>query len=109
MADITAQAMMDEARRELDGPDGGEHPVTLDDVRFSRGAQLTIGFAVKEIAERCGLFPGDLTRRLRGRMYWMEGSENLMIVFPVPEVEAEMLVEIPRGHWWFKDAEAPTQ
>jgi len=110
MADSsTANKAFEAAQRALDEKLESAHRVTLGDVRFSQGAMYTIGLAVKEIAEKCGLFTGELTKRLQGHMYWLEGSESLMILFPVPEIQAEMMVEIPQGHWWFKDADERTQ
>lgn len=87
----------------------GAHRVELGDVQFSKNAQYTIGLAVKEIAERCGLYVGEITKRLTGDMFWLEENESLMIVFPVPEIQADMMVEIPAGHWWFRDADVPSQ
>lgn len=87
----------------------GAHQVLLQDVRFSDNAKCTIGLAVKDIAARCGVFPHDITSRMRGRMYWLEEDESLVIVFPVPDMDADMLVEIPRGHWWFREVSRHTQ
>lgn len=85
------------------------HRVYLDEVSFTREAMYTLGLAVKEVAERVGVFPREIIKKLKGHMYWDERTENLFIVFPVPEIEADMMVEIPRDHWWFKDAGGPTQ
>jgi len=87
----------------------GAHRVTLADVSLSDSAKYTIGLAVKDIASQLGMFDHELIRRLRGEMYWLEKSEDLVIIFPVPEIGADMLVEIPQGHWWFKEADAATQ
>ncbi|MBU1002972.1 MAG: hypothetical protein KKE73_10665 [Proteobacteria bacterium] len=83
----------------------GAHRVYLTDVFFSDNAKYTIGLAVKDIASQCGLFDHEITKHLVGDMYWLEESESLIIIFPVPAIEAEMLVEIPQGHWWFRDAD----
>lgn len=110
MADIsTASKTFETAGKDIGTILEGAHRVYLNDVSFSQGAMHTIGLAVKEVAEKCGLFPNEVTKRLRGHMYWLEENESLMIVFPVPEIEADMMIEIPEGHWWFKNAEAPTQ
>lgn len=85
------------------------HRVFLSDVGFSKNAMSTIGFAIKDIAQKCGVFPHDITSRMQGHMYWLEECESLIIVFPVPEIEADMMVEIPEGHWWFKDMNRHTQ
>ena len=99
---------------EESGPDfknhfAGAHRVTLADVSFSDNAKYTIGLAVKDIASQLGMFDHEITRRLVGEIYWLEESEDLIILFPVPEIGADMLVEIPSGHWWFKDADSATQ
>ena len=87
----------------------GAHRVCLTDVSFSRSAMGTIGLAIKDIAAQCGVFPQDITKHMRGHLYWVEDSENLLIIFPIPEIGADMLVEIPEGHWWFKDVARHTQ
>ncbi|WP_461211083.1 hypothetical protein [Desulfocurvus sp. DL9XJH121] len=86
----------------------GAHRVYLTEVAFSRSAQCTIGLAVKDIAARCGVFAADIVKAMCGHMYWLEKDESLVIVFPVPQLEADMLVEIPRGHWRFRDQDLHT-
>ncbi|NJB66365.1 hypothetical protein GGQ74_000005 [Desulfobaculum xiamenense] len=90
---------------ELDGHRDEAHEVQLADVEFTTNAKYTIGLAVKEIAAHCGMLPHELTRRMRGRMFWQEATEDLMIVFAVPELEADMMIEIPKGHWRFRGAD----
>lgn len=110
MADIsTASRSFEQHGAQMAKSLEGAHRVTLQDVQFSKNAQYTIGLAVKEIAERCGLYVGEITKKLRGDMYWQEEDESLVIVFPVPEISADMMIEIPEGHWWFKGADVPSQ
>lgn len=104
-----AQKEFEKAGLEMGERLSGAHRVFLADVSFSRSAMTTIGMAIKDIAERCGVFPQDITRGMQGHMYWLEDSESLIVVFPVEEIGADMLVEIPEGHWWFKDVNRHTQ
>lgn len=81
------------------------HKVMLEDVEFTANAKYTIGLAVKEVAAYCGLMPRELTSKLKGHMFWMEGTQTLTIIFPVEELGADMMVEIPREHWRFRHAD----
>lgn len=92
---------------ELDAPDAvpEAHEVFLADVEFSPNAKYTIGLAVKEVAAHCAMMPKELTSRMHGKMFWVESTRNLVIIFPVPELEAEMMIEIPKEHWRFRDAD----
>lgn len=111
MSDAISQAsrVFEDSGRAFNKHFAGAHKVYLTDVSFSDNAKYTIGLAVKDIASQLGLFDHEITKRLTGEMYWLEESEDLVIIFAVPEINADMLVEIPRGHWWFRDADAATQ
>ncbi|MGE4297975.1 MAG: hypothetical protein AB7E47_08100 [Desulfovibrionaceae bacterium] len=95
--------------RDLHRSEEVAHRIQLTEVDFSPGARATIGLAVRHIAEQYLLEPSDLARRMQGEIYWIEPSDKLMIVLPVPEADADMFVEVPAGHWRFKDRDSHTQ
>lgn len=88
-----------ETRSELVGK---SHELSLSDVAFTRDAMYTLGLAVKEVASHVGLFPSEITSRMKGRIYWTEGIDILTIIFAVPEIDADMVVEIPKDYWRFR-------
>ena len=71
-----AQKEFEKAGLEMGERLSGAHRVFLADVSFSRSAMTTIGMAIKDIADRCGVFPQDITRGMQGHMYWLEESRE---------------------------------
>lgn len=75
------------------------HRLSPLDVELSPAAKTTVGMAAQEIALQLEM-PLDLIKaRTMGKMYWLEPSDELMIVISMPEIEADMFVNIPAGHW----------
>jgi hypothetical protein len=91
-------------RGEISDTEGFRHALSLSDVSFTRDAMYTLGLAIKEIANYIGVFPNEISSRLDGDLYWTEGIDTLTIVFQVPEIEAEMIIQIPKEHWGFREA-----
>jgi hypothetical protein len=79
------------------------HPLDITDVSFSKQAQMTLREAVSKIAEYCQVDPGLLSEKLDQKVYWLEPSCILMITIDVPEIDADMFIEIPPGHWWINE------
>ena len=78
------------------------YELSLRDIEFSREARLTLGLAVMEIASSLAIEAAQLTRRMPGKVFCLGSTGKLMIEFSVPELEADMFVEIPAEHWHFK-------
>lgn len=95
--------------RQVEHEDHAAHRVHPWDVEFSRSAMITIGSAVKQIAAHLGVSPKAVTKGMFGEMYWLEPSNRLMLVIPVPKAEADMFVEIPEGHWHIRERNQATQ
>lgn len=76
-------------------------PVSRSQVMFSDDAKATIGEAFREVAWTLCCDPRALTRGATGEILWHPDSDALSIRLDVPELEAEMYIEIPAGHWAF--------
>ncbi len=107
---MNANTAQDISRQlEQSSEDHSAHRVQPWDVEFSRNAMITIGSAVKDIAAYIGVDPKIVTRGMFGEMYWLEPSNRLMIVIPVPRAEADMFIEIPQDHWRIRERNQATQ
>lgn len=93
---------------ELPVKDEVARDVTMADVRISVEARMTIGQAMKDIAAIVKMPEADLIRRMQGKMQWREPSGMLTVSFYVPEVDADMYIDIPKEHWEFKDKDLLT-
>lgn len=76
-------------------------PVSRSQVVFSDDARVTIGEAFRQVAWTLCCDPRALTRGATGEILWHPGTDTLSIRLDVPELEAEMYIEIPEGHWSF--------
>lgn len=77
--------------------------VQLSHIRVTAQAQATLGMAVQEVSREFGLDTSMLIKRLKGEIYWRPETDSLMFVLNCPELEADMFVEIPEGHWSFRE------
>jgi hypothetical protein len=91
-------------KEELEQGESITHPIDLAEVSFSEQAQLTMRKAVEHIAEHCDMPPDALSQKLDQKLFWLEPSGILVITIEVPEVDADMFIEIPPGHWWIDDS-----
>ncbi len=91
-------------KEELEQGESITHPLNLADVSFSQKAQTTLREAVIQIAEYCRVPPDALSQKLDQKLFWLEPSGILVITIEVPEVDADMFIEIPPGHWWIDDS-----
>jgi len=89
---------------ELEQPENTSHRLELNEVRFSSQARLTLREATQKIAEYCQLPPEILDKRLDQKLFWLKPSGMLQITIEVPELDADMFIEIPPGHWWIDDS-----
>ena len=76
--------------------------IKLSQVRLTNDARVTLGLAVKEIAAEFGLDAKAMTRHLSGEIYWRMDEDSLVFVLHCEELDADMFVNIPEGHWSFK-------
>ncbi len=91
------------------GVGGGEESVFLNgrpaervdlfSVRFSLEGMRRIGEAILAVAEAYGLPEGLIRKRMAGRLFKAPPSPSLYFLFHMPEVEADMHVEIPPVYW----------
>lgn len=106
------RAIIDPGPAPCRGPDLPEQEprrVSLMDVELSPNARFTIGRAVKEIAANTGMDERELIRRMQGEVWWHPGHDGLMFVIAAQEIDAMMYVEIPAGHWSFRQGSSATQ
>ncbi|MBS3780823.1 MAG: hypothetical protein KGY41_10545 [Desulfovermiculus sp.] len=87
-------------KEELEQGESITHPLNIEEVSFSNQAQMTLRQAVQKIAEYCHVHPDVLSKKLDQKLYWLEPSGTLVITIEVPEVSADMFIELPPGHWW---------
>ncbi|EPR43864.1 hypothetical protein dsx2_0088 [Desulfovibrio sp. X2] len=71
-------------------------------VMLSDDAKASVGEAFREVAFTLCCDPSELTRGAHGEMLWHPAEDCLSLRLSVPELEAEMYVEIPSGHWSFR-------
>jgi len=75
--------------------------VALHAVQFTARGMALIGLGMQALAQRHGL-PLELIRdRMKNNLYAVPPSESLYFLFQVPELDADMHVEIPPAHWRF--------
>jgi hypothetical protein len=108
---MNGNTAQDLTRQELErnSQDHKAHRLHPWDVELTRNAMITVGSAVKDIAARVGVNPKTITRGMFGEMYWLEPSNRLMIVLPVPRIDADMFIEIPENHWRIRERNQATQ
>ncbi|MFP4213293.1 MAG: hypothetical protein ACLFRL_04200 [Desulfohalobiaceae bacterium] len=80
------------------------HPLKFSEVCLSHQAHLTLQEAVQKIAEYCQISSKIISGRLNQKLFWLEPSGLLLISIEVPEVNADMFIQIPSGHWWIDDS-----
>ena len=75
------------------------HAIRLHSVRFSVDGMRMIGEAILAVAQEYGLPEGLIRRRMAGRLYSVPPSPSLYFLFHMPEIEADMHIEIPPAYW----------
>ncbi|HML53944.1 MAG TPA: hypothetical protein PKC79_07605 [Solidesulfovibrio magneticus] len=73
--------------------------IRLHSVRFSADGMRMIGEAILAVAQEYGLPEGLIRRRMAGRLYSVPPSPSLYFLFHMPEIEADMHIEIPPAYW----------
>jgi hypothetical protein len=76
------------------------HPLKFSEVRFSTNAEQTIHKAVERIAVYCNRSPMYFYKKMDNELYWLDPSGILLIVIHSSDLDADMYIEIPPGHWW---------
>lgn len=75
--------------------------VALHDVQFTTQGMALLGLGMLAMAERHGL-PVELLRdRMKNNLYAAPPSDSLYFLFQIPELEADMHIEVPGTHWRF--------
>ncbi len=80
------------------------HPLSFSDVKFSKNAERTIHEAVERIAIYCERSPMYFYKKMDNEIYWLDPSGILLIVIHSKDLNADMYIEIPPGHWWIVDS-----
>lgn len=84
--------------------------VTITDVWISRDVQISIGRQIKALCISLDLPYSYLRESLVQELYWHEESGRLGMRIEVQGSCVEsMYVEIPEGHWGFREEDAGTQ
>lgn len=73
--------------------------IRLQSVRFSAAGMRMIGEAILAVAREYGLPEGIIRQRMAGRLYSVPPSPSLYFLFHMPEIEADMHIEIPPAYW----------
>ncbi len=73
--------------------------IRLHSVRFSADGMRMIGEAILAVAQEYGLPEGLIRRRMAGRLFSVPPSPSLYFLFHMPEIEADMHMEIPPTYW----------
>jgi len=83
--------------------------VSITDVWISRDVQISIGHHVKALCISYGMPYSYLRESLVQEIYWHEESGRLGIMIEVQGSSVEsMYLEIPDGHWGFREEEEKT-
>jgi hypothetical protein len=75
------------------------HRLRLFSVRFSADGMRLIGEAILAVSREYGLPVGLIRARMAGNLYSVPPSPSLYFLFQVPEIEADMHIEIPPAYW----------
>jgi len=76
------------------------HPLASEDVKLSENARLTLQSAASKIAEHFDIPEQNISDKLSQHYFLMEPTGDLVIIIYTADIDAEMYVEIPPGHWW---------
>lgn len=84
--------------------------VSVTDIWISRDVQISIGRQIKAMCISYGLPYEYLRESLVQELYWNETSGRLAIVIHLRESNVESIhLEIPDGHWGFREEDRATQ
>jgi hypothetical protein len=79
--------------------------VGLDQVQFTPQGMRMIGEGVLAVANEYGIPPQLVKERMKGNLFLVPPSQSLYFLFQIPELEADMHLEIPTRYWRFVEAE----
>lgn len=84
--------------------------VKLHMVQFSHDGMVKIGQFIQDAAQRFGLHPMRIKELMADKMYVAPPNQSLYFLFTIPELEADVHVEIPKTFWQYTDfvRETPT-
>lgn len=86
------------------------YSVSITDIWISRDAQISIGNQIKALCISYGLPYSMLRESLMQELYWHEESGRLGIMIEVQGSSVEsMYLQIPEGHWGFREEDTATQ
>lgn len=79
--------------------------VGLDQVQFTPQGMRMIGEGLLTVANEYGIPPQLVKERMKGNLFLAPPSTSLYFLFQLPELEADMHLEIPERYWRFIQAE----
>lgn len=86
------------------------YSVSVTDVWISRDVQISIGRQVKALCVSFGLPYSFLRDSMTQHLYWYETTGRLGVVIHVRGSDVETIhLEIPEGHWGFREKDRATQ
>lgn len=84
---------------------GDHNRIDLNQIWFSEGLALTVGMAVKQIAEYLGIPDSDISKNLMVPSVY-QVDNDLIFLFRIPLIDAENIVVIPENYWGFKEGDS---
>ncbi len=84
--------------------------VKLHMVQFTREGMAKLGQFIQESAQHFGLHPKRIMELMVDNLYNVPPNQSLFILFTIPELDADVHVEIPKTFWRLTDfaREVPT-
>lgn len=84
--------------------------ISITDVWISRDAQISIGRQLKALCISLDLPYSLLRESLVQELFWYESADSLGMMIEVQGSTVDSLyLQIPDGHWGFRDEDASTQ
>jgi hypothetical protein len=77
--------------------------VNILDVGMSPGALQTIASGIEDIARAYSKPAAELRGQAFDKVFWLNFSENLVVVLDVHSIDSYVFIEVPSDHWWFKE------
>jgi len=86
------------------------YSVNITDVWISKNVQISIGHQVKALCISYDLPYSILRESLAQQLFWHEDSGRLGLMIEIQGASVEsMYLEIPEGHWGFREEKKATQ
>lgn len=102
----TALTLRKTAPPELADGNLAVYHVSILEVEIGHSAMDTMRRAMKEVAAQTGVRYEDVMHSLSGHMYWVESTDKLLCVIPLPETD--LYLEIPSDFWRIRELSQAT-